>query len=132
MYVCCLFNNIEFRANPPLYTIVQYIKTSVDSTMLKIRNEKKKKFIKCMIQKNKTKEKLFQIVGIFRILPLDHIEIRPCQFYRFIDLVTIGEVNHPLKADQRYNITTHRTGRKCIREKKTTDQCSEDQIKNPQ
>jgi hypothetical protein len=24
MYVCCLFNNIEFRANPPLYTIVQY------------------------------------------------------------------------------------------------------------
>jgi hypothetical protein len=42
MYVCCLFNNIEFRANPPLYTIVKYIKTSVDSTMLKIRNEKKK------------------------------------------------------------------------------------------
>jgi hypothetical protein len=33
MYVCCLFNNIEFRANPPLYTKVQYIKTSVDSTI---------------------------------------------------------------------------------------------------
>jgi hypothetical protein len=23
MYVCCLFNNIEFRANPPLYTILK-------------------------------------------------------------------------------------------------------------
>jgi hypothetical protein len=42
MYVCRLFNNIEFRANPPLYTIVEYIKTSVDSTMLKIRMIKKK------------------------------------------------------------------------------------------
>jgi hypothetical protein len=42
MYVCRLFNNIGYMANPPLYTIVQYIKTSVDSTMLKIRIEKKK------------------------------------------------------------------------------------------
>jgi phosphatidylserine decarboxylase len=50
MYVCRLFNNIEFRANPPLYTIVQYI-NSVDSTMLKIRNEKKNIFIKCMKKK---------------------------------------------------------------------------------
>jgi hypothetical protein len=58
MYVYRLFNNIEFRANPPLYTIVQYIKTSVDSTMLKIRNEKKNIFIKCMIQK-KNKRKTF-------------------------------------------------------------------------
>jgi hypothetical protein len=33
MYVCCLFNNIEFRANPPLYTIVKYIKTLFDSTI---------------------------------------------------------------------------------------------------
>jgi hypothetical protein len=41
MYVCCLLNNIEIRANTLLYTIVQYIKTSVDSTMLKIKNEKK-------------------------------------------------------------------------------------------
>jgi hypothetical protein len=58
--VCCLFNNIEFMANPPLYTIVQYIKTSVDSTMLKIRNEKKKIFIKCMIQKKKQKKNFFK------------------------------------------------------------------------
>jgi hypothetical protein len=55
MYVCRLFNNIEFRANPPLYTIVQYFKTSVDSTMLKIRNEKKNIFIKCMIKKKSKK-----------------------------------------------------------------------------
>jgi hypothetical protein len=40
MYVCRLFNNIEFRANLPLYTIAQYIKTSLDSKMIKIRNEK--------------------------------------------------------------------------------------------
>jgi hypothetical protein len=25
MYVCRLFNNIELRANPPLYTIAQYM-----------------------------------------------------------------------------------------------------------
>jgi hypothetical protein len=40
-----LFNNIEFRASPPLYTIAQYLKTSVDSTMIKIRNEKKNIYI---------------------------------------------------------------------------------------
>jgi hypothetical protein len=60
MYVCCLFNNIEFRANPPLYTIVQYIKTSVDSTMLKIRNEKKKiNIYKMYDSKKKNKNKTF-------------------------------------------------------------------------
>jgi hypothetical protein len=32
--------------------------------------------------------------NILDVLPLDHNEIRPCQFYRFNDLVTIGEVNH--------------------------------------
>jgi hypothetical protein len=37
MYVCRLFNNIEFRANSFLYTIAQYIKTA---TMIKIRKEK--------------------------------------------------------------------------------------------
>jgi hypothetical protein len=94
MYVCCLFNNIEYRANPLLYTIVQYIKTSVDSTMLKLGMRKKS--IYKMYDSKKNKKKLFQIVGIFRVLPLDHIEIRPCQFYRFIDLVTLGEVNHHL------------------------------------
>jgi hypothetical protein len=40
MYVCRLFNNIEFKANPLLYTIAQCNKTSVDFTMFKIRNEK--------------------------------------------------------------------------------------------
>jgi hypothetical protein len=44
MYVCntlCrLFDNIEFRANPLLYTIAQFFKTSVDSTMIIIRKEK--------------------------------------------------------------------------------------------
>jgi hypothetical protein len=55
MYVCRLFNNIEFRANRSLYTIAQYIKTSVDSTMIKIRNEKKKyifiyKFTSCTLR----------------------------------------------------------------------------------
>jgi hypothetical protein len=59
MYVCRLFNNIEFRANPPLYTIVQYIKTSVDSTMLKIRNEKKK-YIYKMYDSKKNFFKLIQ------------------------------------------------------------------------
>jgi hypothetical protein len=39
-YECRLFNNIEFRANPLLYTIAQYIKTLVDLTMIKIRKEK--------------------------------------------------------------------------------------------
>jgi hypothetical protein len=61
MYVCCLFNNIEFRANPPLYTIVQYIKTSVDSTMLKIRNEKKKiNIYKMYDSKKKQKQNFFK------------------------------------------------------------------------
>jgi hypothetical protein len=38
MYVCMLLNNI--RANPLLFTIAQFTKTSVDSTMIKIRKEK--------------------------------------------------------------------------------------------
>jgi hypothetical protein len=37
MYVCCLFDHIEIRANPLLYTIAQFIKTLVDSIMIKIR-----------------------------------------------------------------------------------------------
>jgi hypothetical protein len=48
MYVCRLLNNIEFRANPSLYTIAQYINNSVDSTMIKIRRKKNitKNFLK--------------------------------------------------------------------------------------
>jgi hypothetical protein len=82
MYACRLFNNIGFRASPTLYTKAQYIKTLVDSTMNKIRNEKK-----YIYKKNFFKS--------FRVLTLDHIEIRPCQFYRPIDLGTISieEVN---------------------------------------
>jgi hypothetical protein len=74
MYVCRLFNNIEFRANPSLYTIAQYIKTLVDSTMIKIRNEKKIYIlIKCMFQK-KIKKTFLNHLGSCRstTLRLDH------------------------------------------------------------
>jgi hypothetical protein len=53
MYVCRLFNNIELRTNPFLYTIAQYIKTSVDSTMIKIWNEKKYIYIYKMYDSKK-------------------------------------------------------------------------------
>jgi hypothetical protein len=59
MFVCCLFNDIEFRANHFLYTIAQYIKTSVDSTMIKIRNEKKNIY-KMYDSKKKQKKKSFK------------------------------------------------------------------------
>jgi hypothetical protein len=90
MYVCRLFDYIEIRANPLLYKIAQYIKYSVDSTIIKIRKEKN------VIYKiyNLKKKQLFQIVEISWVLPLDLIEIRLCQFFQLIDLVTIGEVNH--------------------------------------
>jgi hypothetical protein len=54
MYVCRLFDNIEFRANPLLYTIAQFI-----NELIKIMKEKNVYIYKtCKSKKKKTQ--LFQ------------------------------------------------------------------------